>query len=388
MRVFEVMECTIGGTRRHLVDLAGGLADAGDDVHLVVAVERMAAFREDLRALEARGCTVHELPMVRSISPKRDLRHKREIARLLREHRPDLVHTHSSKAGVLGRSASLSTGIGARVHTPHTFAFLFDAMFSAPKRLLFRGIEKHLAKSTDRMIAVSQGEATTMVEAGVVDRDKVCVVPNGVDPERWSGVAPASRRELGIPDSGVMVLVAGLLNSAKGQDLAIEALQQAGSNDIYLVLAGHGEDLGLLQELASKLGVEDRVRFLGWRDDVPALVAAADLVLLPSRWEGMPYVVLEAMAAARPVVATRVDGATDLVVPGETGELVDVLDVPGIAGALDRMADLSKQQRDQLGQAGELRIRSAYCIEHMVAATREVFRAATGTASPPKEITA
>lgn len=382
------MECTIGGTRRHLVDLAGGLADCGDDVHLVVAVERMAAFRADLEALEARGCTVHELPMVRSISPKKDLAHKRAIAKLLREIEPDVVHTHSSKAGVLGRSASMSTGIGARVHTPHTFAFLFDAMFSAPKRLLFRGIEKQLAKSTDRMIAVSQGEASTMIEAGVVAREKVCVVANGVDPERWSGVPPASRQELGIPGSGVMVLVAGLLNSAKGQDLAIEALQQTRSSEVYLALAGHGEDLESLQALAVSLGVEQRVRFLGWRDDVPALVAAADIVLLPSRWEGMPYVVLEAMAAARPVVATRVDGATDLVVPGQTGELVDVQDVAGIAQALDRMAELSAQRRAELGHAGEARIRSAYSIEHMVAATRDVFRSALGNESSKQEITA
>ncbi|MFT6041890.1 MAG: glycosyltransferase involved in cell wall biosynthesis [Gammaproteobacteria bacterium] len=388
MRVLEVMECTIGGTRRHLVDLAGGLVGCGDDVHLVVAVERMAAFRTDLQALEARGCTVHELPMVRSISPKKDLAHKREIARLLRELRPDVVHTHSSKAGVLGRSASMSTGIGARVHTPHTFAFLFDAMFSAPKRMLFRGVEKHLAKGTDRMIAVSQGEASTMIEAGVVAREKVCVVANGVDPESWSGVAPASRQELGIPDTGVMVLVAGLLNSAKGQDLAIEAMGQVRSEQVYLVLAGHGEELEALQALAARLGVEHRVRFLGWRDDVPALVAAADIVLLPSRWEGMPYVVLEAMAAARPVVATRVDGATDLVVPGQTGELVDVLDVAGIAAALDRMAEQSPEQRALLGQAGEARIRSAYCIEHMVAATRKVFRAATGSGNSTEEITA
>ncbi|MDG1498426.1 MAG: glycosyltransferase family 4 protein [Planctomycetota bacterium] len=388
MRVLEVMECTIGGTRRHLVDLAGGLAECGDDVHLVVAVERMAAFRADLQALEARGCTVHELPMVRSISPKRDLSHKRAIASLLRELQPDVVHTHSSKAGVLGRSASMSTGIGARVHTPHTFAFLFDAMFSAPKRLLFRGIEKQLAKSTDRMIAVSQGEASTMVKAGVVAQQKVCVVPNGVDPEQWSGVAPVSRLELGVPESGVMVLVAGLLNSAKGQDIAIEALAQARSQELYLVLAGHGEDLEALQALAERLGVQKRVRFLGWRDDVPALVASSDIVLLPSRWEGMPYVVLEAMAAARPVVATRVDGATDLVVPGQTGELVDVMDVARMAQALDRMAELSKGQRVELGQAGEARIRSAYSIEHMVASTREVFRSATGNESSKQEITA
>jgi glycosyltransferase involved in cell wall biosynthesis len=190
---------------------------------------------------------------------------------------------------------------------------------------------------------------------------------------RWSSVAPVKRAQLGIPDDALIVLVAGLLNSAKGQDLAIQALQLVASPNIHLVIAGHGNDLPMLEALAGELGVNDRVHFLGWRDDLPALIAASDVVLLPSRWEGMPYVVLEAMAAGRPVVATRVDGARDLVAHKETGLLVDVKDVVGIANALEQLAGSSPQERASMGRLGAERIRDEFCIEHMVRATQAVF---------------
>jgi len=389
MRVLEVMESTIGGTRRHLVDLAAGLAAAGDEVHLCVSAEREPRFRADLADLAAAGVVVHEVPMVRSISPLQDLRHQRAIEALLREVQPDVVHTHSSKAGVLGRNASRSTGIGVRVHTPHTFAFLFDAMFGVLKRRAFRMIEAYLGKRTGRLIAVSQGEAETMCAAppgggpGVIQEHRVRVVVNGVDPTRWAGAEPLLRAELGLGEDDVVVLVAGLLNPAKGQDLAIEAFTRgplAGRSGVKLLLAGHGDDLPQLEALVARHGLGERVTFLGWRDDLPRLMATADLLLLPSRWEGMPYAVLEAMAAGLPVVAARVDGARDLVeelAPGAgTGLVVDAGDPDAMADAVARLAELDAAERRAIGARGAARVTEHFTIEHMVQRTRAVFREA------------
>ena len=141
MHIAHVMEATIGGTRRHLVDVALEQRRRGDDVSLLVSTLRDPGFEGDLQRLEGAGAHVHRISMVRPIRPARDLRHLRQIKAALRELRPDIVHTHSSKGGVLGRRASLSTGIGARVHTPHTFAFLFGALFGRAKRAVFRSIE-------------------------------------------------------------------------------------------------------------------------------------------------------------------------------------------------------------------------------------------------------
>src|SRR5437773_1816714 len=294
------MECTIGGTRRHIVDVTSGERELGFDVHLVAASLRAPDFERDLERLEHVGVHVTRLPMVRAIRPRQDLAHLSFLRAHLVQLRPDVVHTHSSKAGVLGRLASMQTGIGARVHTPHTFAFLFGAEFSRPKRALFRAIEKGLGAETQALVAVSPSEARTFVESGVVESARIRVVPNGIDPAPWLSARPIARSELGLRDDRPLAAVVGLLNVAKGQDIALDVLVEPGLESLQLVVAGNGEMERSLKERAARLRVEDRVRFVGFRQDVPRLLAASDLLLLPSRWEGMPYIALEAMASGLP----------------------------------------------------------------------------------------
>jgi glycosyltransferase involved in cell wall biosynthesis len=373
VHVLHVIEATIGGTRRHVVDATRGLAQRGVEVTLVASALRQPDFRDDLRELGARGVRVIELPMVRSIAPGQDLAHLRALERTLRELRPDVVHTHSSKAGVLGRLASMSSGIGARVHTPHTFAFLFGAMFGPLQRNVFREIERALAGATDRVIAVSADEAATFAASGVVPRERIVVVPNGVDPAPWAAAAPFDWKTLGIAPQTRVIVVVGLLNVAKGQDLALRALAQDGLEGAHLVLAGHGEMREPWEALASELGLADRVHFLGWRDDVPRLVAGADVVLLPSRWEGMPYVALQAMAAARPVVATRVDGARALIEDGRTGFLCDLESPQSIAQIVRRVLALGEGERRSLGLAGRARVAAEFGLDAMIARLLAVY---------------
>lgn len=315
------MESTIGGTRRHIVDVAREQLALGIDVQLCVATLRDERFEADLRALEAEGCGVSRLNMVRAIRPGQDYRHWRALEGMLKSLQPDVVHTHSSKAGVLGRLASMSCDIGVRVHTPHTFAFLFEAMFGATKRAVFRTIESQLAAHSAAIIAVSPSEGYAFHSSGVVSQDRIRVVENGIVPEPLLTATPMSREALGIPGGVPLTAVIGLLNAAKGQDLALRSLLEPGCEELHLVVAGMGEDEADLRALVVELGVDSRVRFLGWCEEVPSLLAALDFLLLPSRWEGMPYVVLEAMASCLPVVATPVAGAVDLVEDGLTGFL-------------------------------------------------------------------
>lgn len=376
LRVLHVMESTIGGTRRHLRDVAAVQARAGHQVHVVAAALRMPEVRGDFEQLRELGIDVRELPMVRSIQPAVDARHLGQLRRILREVRPDVVHTHSSKAGVLGRMASRSTGIGVRIHTPHTFAFLFDAMFSNAKRRLFRSIEGFLGKQTHRLIAVSQSEAETIGKSGVVHPDCVRVVPNGVDPTGFTGRDPVSRTSLGVPEGAPLLAVIGLLNVAKGQDVALHALSKNPARDTHLLIVGHGEERETLESLCAELGLTGRVHFLGWRDDVPEILASCDALLLPSRWEGMPYIVLEAMAASLPVIATRVDGAVELVVEGETGFLAGVGEPEELAGAIGRFLACSVEDRKALGRAGRERLAQHYTLERMRERLDAVYREA------------
>jgi glycosyltransferase involved in cell wall biosynthesis len=359
------MEATIGGTRRHLVDVASGLRCEGVDVHVAVSTLRDPDFPADLERLEAAGVGVTRIPMVRSVRPHLDWSHGRQLAALLRELRPDIVHTHSSKAGVLGRRASIQTGIGARVHTPHAFAFLFEALFGKLKRGLYRELERRLALRTDRMIAVSATEAETFERSGIVPGDRIRVVPNGIDPKPFEGAAPIDLAALGLDPQRPTTAVIGLIYAAKGQDFALEALARPGCAELQLLIVGPGETRAL-EERADALGVGDRVRFTGARRDVPAVLAALDFLLLPSRWEGMPYIVLEAMAAGLPVVATPVDGARELVVDGQTGLLAEAIDAESVHAALARACALSRPERTAMGRAGHARVTDAFSRERMV----------------------
>lgn len=350
MRVLHVMESTIGGTRRHIVDLAREQCAAGLDVHLCVATLRDANFQSDLVELEREGCGVTRLDMVRAIRPGKDYSHWRALEKLLQDLRPEIVHTHSSKAGVLGRLASLSTNVGVRVHTPHTFAFLFSAMFSPLHRGAFRAIERHLSENTAAVVAVSPSEGHSFHASGVVPRDRVRVVENGIVPDRFVSAQPLSRAELKVPEGVPLTAVIGLLNVAKGQDLALRMLAEPGLEDQHLVLAGMGEEEERYRALAHELGVEARVRFLGWTPHVPELLRALDYLLLPSRWEGMPYIVLEAMATGLPVVCSPVDGAVDLVEDGVTGFLCGAADPAHLAAGVRELLACEETARRSMGE--------------------------------------
>ncbi len=385
MRVLQIMECTIGGTRRHIIDVCRGLNGSGVDVHLVAAVERQADFREDLEQLEREGVTVHELPMLRSISPGTDARQLLKLRKLIVELQPHIVHTHSSKAGVLGRLASFLTGVGKRVHTPHTLAFLFGEMFGPAKRTLFYLLEQQLAGMSHQLVAVSDSEARTFKASRIVSPEKIRVVPNGIDPGPYANAQALDLASFGLNPKLPTAAIVGLLNVAKGQDLAIQALASKPElKGLQLLIVGHGELDGELRELAQDLGVQKRVAFAGFRRDVPEILAACDFLLLPSRWEGMPYIVLEAMASARPVLATPVDGATDLLVDGHSGWLTTDISAQAIATGLLRVLALSPLQRQAAGAAARERVLQGFTDETMVAGLLNIYCSLLGQGSAPE----
>lgn len=375
LRICQIMECTIGGTRRHIVELSVGLARAGHDVTLIASARRDASFRDDLRRIAASGVRVIELPMRRELGAV-DAWHLLRIASHLLRRRYDIIHSHSSKAGVLGRVAALITLSRARrVHTPHTFAFNFSAQFGARRRRLFLAIERRLGRHTHAMVHVGRSEREEGLAFGIIAAERAVVIENGIDPVPYRDVdGGALRRELGIAADVPLIGSVGLLNEAKGYPDLIAAAQivHASLPEAVFVIVGEGGLRGDLERRIEHTGQRDTVRLLGYRTDVPHVLAALDLFCLPSLWEGLPYVILEAMASRKAVVATDVNGCRDLVADGVTGVLVPKASPAALAGAITELLQ-DAPRRARLAHAAHELVASGYSLTRMIERTIDLY---------------
>jgi glycosyltransferase involved in cell wall biosynthesis len=286
------------------------------------------------------------------------------LARWLRRHRPDLVHLHTAWATWLGGWAAYSAGVPA-------------IATCRMERRFARGWRTRLIYETlvQRAVAISTSIADSLA-AGGVPRERVCVIPSAVAPARLALRAgrEATRRALGAPDGALVLLTIGALVHRKGLDVLLDALAGLGRDGLrpLLWVAGDGPEHASLAAQVVRLGLLEQVRFLGRRDDIGDLLAAADLFVMPSRDEGLGVAALEAMAAGRPVVATRVGGLQEAVIDGRTGLLVPPDDPNALATALARLLRY-EALRVQLGAAGPARIAEAYDAEQMVGAYAQLY---------------
>jgi len=379
------MECTIGGTRRHLRDLVHGLLGRGVEVEVACAAIRDPRMREDMAGMAAAGARVHELPMVRAIRPLLDGWHALRLGGRMAGKGFDIVHTHSSKAGALGRAAALVCSRGRRVHTPHTYAFSFQGGAgqggepAGPPGVLL-AVERALGRVTHRLIHVSESELREGAALRVIAPERQRVIPNGIDPARFARPegGAALRAELGIPPDAPVVGTVGLLNDAKGHDVLLAAAARL-PPDVHVLIIGHGERENALRDQAARLGFRNRVHLPGWRDDLSAAHAAMTVFALPSRWEGLPYALLEAMAAGLPCVASDVNGSRDiLATPVPSGLLVPREDAPALAAVLGRVLQDAELRRT-LAQAGPRRVAEEFTLERMLDRTLALYHEVLAT---------
>lgn len=312
--------------------------------------------------------------LVREIAPARDVRAVAALVSLIREFRPDIVHTHSSKAGILGRLAAFLGGVPCVVHSVHGFGF--TPAQRAPVRSAFVAVERLVAPLTTHFVAVSRANITEGVRRGLFARDDVTLIRSGFPLGEFLE-APrhraAVRRELAIGDDELLVGGIACLKPQK-DPLTFAAVAARVLDRVpraRFVLAGDGEMRGALEQRLSALGVADRVHLLGWRDDVPRLMHAMDVLLHTARWEGLPRVLPQAMAAGLPVVATAVDGAPEAIEDGVTGLLSAPRDVAGLAEGVIRLLDAA-ELRCRLGSAGRARV-AEFSDERLVPAQQRLY---------------
>jgi glycosyltransferase involved in cell wall biosynthesis len=352
----------VGGAQAYVASLLPALVERFD---VIVAAHGTGPLRD---ASAAAGARFVALEHVRRPVGARDLAGLVELVRLLRRHRPDILHASSSKAGVLGRLAGFLAGVPIRVFTVHGWAF---AAYPGLAGRLYRGADRLVRPLTTVTVCVSERERKLGLAARTCDAERTVVIPNAV------GVAAARRVQAARRERPLIVAV-GRLKAPKDFLTLVRALGRLTPDSFEAVIVGEGPDRVRLEEEIENLGLEGRVRLAGERRDVPELLAETDIFALASSSEGMPVSVLEAMAAGLPVVASRVGGVPEQVVDGETGLLVDPGDPQDLAEALAVLVD-DGELRLRLGAAGRARAEKAFDLEpfrraHLELYSRELAR--------------
>lgn len=366
-----IARLNIGGPSIHTVLLSSELNKKGYRDILVCG--RVNDSEGDMSYLAREsGVTPVVIPELgREISIIKDFKSFIALLSIMKREKPDIVHTHTAKAGTLGRLAAICARVPVKVHTFH--GHVFDGYFSPMKARIFLFIERLLACFTDRVIVVSE-----LVKHEIVDRLKVTnsskcvVVPLGFELDRFlacEGHRGLFRKELGVAPDTLLVGIVGRLVPIKNHAIFLKAakiiLYKSADKNIKFVIIGDGECAIELKKEAERQGFEDKVIFTGWKRDLVSVYADLDIVALTSLNEGTPVSIIEAMACAKPVVATDVGGVGDVVTDGRSGFLVKSNDADGLA---DRLIELlaDKGKRERFGLCGRESVRTKYSKSRLV----------------------
>ena len=310
-----------GGAQSHILELLNGLRNKYE---LILAAGEEGYLLHQAREL---GIEAYLLPSItRIVSPFKDFKAYREIKKTMVNTRPDIVHAHSSKAGVLGRLAAYRLGI-RNIFTAHGWAFADGTPWS--RRLISIPPEYIAAKWCDRIIAVSRTDKQLAVDHHISVPEKIVVIHNGI--------ADIEDKLIANPDNDIPILtMVARLAPPKNFICLLDALSTINKKYILRVV-GDGPELSKVRKHAKKLGIYNNIDFMGSRNDVPDILASSDIFILSSDWEGFPISIIEAMRAGLPVIASRVGGISEAVIEGRNGFLVSRDDPEALSEAIRKL---------------------------------------------------
>ena len=293
----------------------------------------------------------------RDIRPVKDVRAFLDLYLLFRQERPDIVHTHSSKAGILGRWAAWLAGVPIIYHTAHGFGFNENQSSLHKKFLIW--LERCTKKATTQMVVVSRSNERTAQKHRMLKADEAILCRDAISLDEFLAPGPRGekRASWGVPDGKTVV---GMVACLKPQKCPLDFVDVAARilrtrNDVHFVLVGDGELRSEVEDRIRHHGIEKHISMLGWQQDMPEVYRNLDIVILTSLWEGLPCVFSEAMASELPIVATNVDGAAEAIVDRETGFLHERHDIEGMARSVDMLLS-DASLREAMGESGRSRV--------------------------------
>jgi glycosyltransferase involved in cell wall biosynthesis len=381
IRVLRVIaRLNVGGPALHVSYLTSELDRIGYETTLVAG--RVGGHEGSMEYIvRERGIEPVYLPALqREVAPVADARAVHTLLRMIRELKPDVLHTHTAKAGAVGRAAARLAGVDRPRAVVHTFhGHVLRGYFGPAMTRAFNGIERSLARSTDALIAVSPEVRDDLVALGIGPSERIKVIRLGLDLDARTRAAPgagaAERQALGLPPDRFLVGWLGRMTEIKRVDVLLDAFARlrAGGTEADLVLVGDGPLRPVVEAQAASLGIADHTHVIGFREDVAPIYAALDAIALTSANEGTPVAVIEALAAGVPAVSTDVGGVSDVVPQGEAGFLVPAGDAEAVA---DRLAQLAAdpELRARFGAAGSAWVRERYSVPRLVHDIDELYR--------------
>lgn len=378
VRVLRIIaRLNVGGPAHHVSILSGRLDTERYDTLLLAG--RLGPGEGSFEELAARYGT--QLGYVDGLGPEidpvADARALLSLVATIRSFRPHIVHTHTAKAGALGRLAA-RLALGPRPIVVHTYhGHVLTGYFGPLRTGIFRTVERALAPMTDCLIGVSGATVDDLVALRIAPRARFCAIPIGLDLDAFlraeAADGEAFRREVGAEPGDVLAVFVGRLAPIKRVDVLLEAVSavRRTAAPIRLAVVGDGELRNDLEAQAHALGLDAAVTFCGFRNDLPQIAAACDIAVLSSDNEGTPVALIEAAAASRPAVSTRVGGVPDIVRP-QTGLLVEPGDPAALGTALAKLAG-DRGLRERMGRAARAHVGERYCAERLVGDVDELY---------------
>ena len=364
-----IARLNIGGPSLHVVNLNQGLSSDRFESILLTGNpnpgEGSMSYYAQSKMVQP--LAIPEMVGEASLKP-RDFKALLRLYRILRKERPQIVHTHTAKAGFLGRLAAQMAGVPVIIHTYH--GHVLNGYYGPAKSWLLKMMERGLARFTDRLVAVSELVKEDLIAYGVAPPEKISVIPLGFDLEPFfecESLKGEFRRELGLGTDDKLVGIIGRIFPIKNHRLFLESaaqIEQQESN-VRFVIVGDGTLRSETERYAQDLSIHQQVIFTGWRRDLPRIYADLDLLVVSSDNEGTPVSAIEAMASGCPVVATEVGGLPDVVQNGKTGYLVPPKQPEALATAMLKLIR-DPETATQMGRSAQQSVKGRFSVNRLV----------------------
>lgn len=373
IRVLIVLEATEGGAARHVVDLASLLDKERFEISLIISILRNSFFHSTIKELRKKGVIVTEISMRRNISPLADLCSLIKIWKYTRYKKHDIIHAHSSKAGVLARIAAIFNRTPVIIYTPHCCYFIG---MTGIKRYIFRLIENCLGFFTDKIVTVSRSEYELIANENIVPLGKVTVIENSILPgEARTASSPERTKEsLGIHTGSKVITSISRLTRQKDIPTLLRAIKEIlkKRDDVVLVIAGDGDLKNSIHRLVKQMKLEKQVILLGQVNDIRAIYSIADVVVNTSLWEGLSYAIMEALSFKLPVIATSIPANKELISDNETGLLFTKGDHLALAERIGYLLNNPVKCRT-LGENGYKHITTRYGMNTFIGSHERLY---------------